>query len=33
LEPDDLVLADRYYGSWWELALVRRRGADLISRP
>jgi hypothetical protein len=32
LEPDDLVLADRYYGSWWELALVRRRGADLISR-
>jgi hypothetical protein len=32
LEPDDLVLADRYYGSWWELALVKRRGADLISR-
>jgi Transposase DDE domain len=32
LQPDDLVLADRYYGSWWELALVRRRGADLISR-
>lgn len=32
LEPDDLVLADRYYGSWWELALVRQCGADLISR-
>jgi hypothetical protein len=32
LQADDLVLADRYYGSWWELALVRRRGADLISR-
>jgi Transposase DDE domain len=32
LAADDLVLADRYYGSWWELALVRQRGADLISR-
>jgi hypothetical protein len=32
LEPGDWLLADRYYGSYWELALVRRRGADLISR-
>jgi hypothetical protein len=32
LQPDDLVLADRHFGSWWELALVRQRGADLISR-
>jgi hypothetical protein len=32
LQPGDLLLADRYYGSYWELALARRRGADLISR-
>jgi Transposase DDE domain len=32
LQPGDLLLADRYYGSFWELALARRRGADMISR-
>jgi hypothetical protein len=32
LEPGDWLLADRYYGSYWELALVQQRGADLISR-
>jgi hypothetical protein len=32
VEPDDVLLADRYYGSFWELALVRQRDADLVSR-
>jgi hypothetical protein len=32
LEPHDLLLADRYYSSWWELALVQQRGADLVTR-
>ncbi len=32
LEPGDLLLADRYYSSYWELALARQRGADLVSR-
>jgi hypothetical protein len=32
LEDGDLLLADRYYGSYWELALVQQRGADLVSR-
>jgi hypothetical protein len=32
LEPNDLLLADRYYGSYWELALTQQRGADLVSR-
>src|SRR5947207_1203683 len=32
LELGDIVLADRYFGSFWELALVRQRGADLVSR-
>jgi hypothetical protein len=32
VEPDDLLLADRYYGSYWELALTKQRGADLICR-
>jgi hypothetical protein len=32
LDADDLVLADRYYGSYWELALVRQRRADLVTR-
>jgi hypothetical protein len=30
--PGDLVLADRYYGSYWELALARRGGWDMVSR-
>jgi hypothetical protein len=32
LDDGDILLADRYYGSYWELALVRRRGADLVTR-
>jgi hypothetical protein len=32
LEPGDILLADRYYGSFWELALTRQRDADLVSR-
>jgi Transposase DDE domain len=32
LELGDIVLADRYFGSFWELALTRQRGADLVSR-
>jgi Transposase DDE domain len=32
LEPGDLLLADRCYSSYWELALTRQHGADLISR-
>lgn len=32
LEPGDLLLADRYYGSFWELALTRQRGADMVCR-
>jgi hypothetical protein len=32
LEPGDLLLADRYYGSFWELALARQHGADMVCR-
>ncbi len=32
LEPGDLLLADRYYGSYWELALTQQRGADMVCR-
>jgi hypothetical protein len=32
LEPGDLLLGDRYYGSFWELASVRQAGADLVCR-
>jgi hypothetical protein len=32
LEAGDLLLADRGFASYWELALVRQRGAHLISR-
>jgi hypothetical protein len=32
LEEEDILLADRYYGSYWELALVQQRGADLVTR-
>src|SRR5262249_20709735 len=32
VEPGDILLADRYFSSWWELALARQRGADLVSR-
>jgi hypothetical protein len=32
LEPGDILLADRYFSSFWELALTRQRGADLVCR-
>jgi hypothetical protein len=32
LDEGDILLADRYYGSYWELALLRQRGADLVTR-
>jgi hypothetical protein len=32
LGPGDLLLADRYYGSYWEVALLQRRGADVVCR-
>src|SRR5262245_40800082 len=32
LQPDDILLADRYYGSFWEIALARQRGADMVCR-
>jgi hypothetical protein len=32
LEEGDILLADRCYSSYWELALLRQRGADLVSR-
>jgi hypothetical protein len=32
VEAGDLVLADRYYGSFWELALTQQRGADMVCR-
>jgi hypothetical protein len=32
LEAGDILLADRYYCSYWELALVRERGGDAVCR-
>jgi hypothetical protein len=32
LEPGDLLLADRYYGSYWEIAMARQRDADMVCR-
>jgi len=32
LEAGDILLADRYYCSYWEIALGRQRGADLVCR-
>lgn len=32
LEPGDLLLADRYFASYWEIALARQRGADMVCR-
>jgi hypothetical protein len=32
LEPGDILLADRYYSSYWEVAFVRQRGADMVCR-
>ncbi len=30
--PHDVVLADRYYASFWDFALLAQRGIDLVSR-
>jgi hypothetical protein len=32
LDPGDILLADRYFCSYWELALVRQRGGDVVTR-
>ncbi len=32
LEAGDILLADRYYGSYWEIALAKERGADMVCR-
>jgi hypothetical protein len=32
LGPDDVLLADRHYCSFWELALARQRGAEVVCR-
>jgi phage gp36-like protein len=32
LEKDDILLADRYYSSYWEIAFVQQRGADMVCR-
>jgi Transposase DDE domain len=32
LEAGDILLADRYYSSYWEVAFVRQRGADMVCR-
>src|SRR5262249_150269 len=32
LEEGDILLGDGWYSSYWELALVRQRGADLVTR-
>ncbi len=32
LEPDDIVLADRYFSGWFDLALLAARGVDVVVR-
>lgn len=32
LDPGDILLADRYFCSYWELALVRQRDGDVVTR-
>ncbi len=32
LEAGDILLADRHFGSFWELVLVRERGGDVVTR-
>jgi hypothetical protein len=32
LEKDDILLADRYYCSYWEIAFVQQRGAAMVCR-
>jgi hypothetical protein len=31
-EPGDIVLGDRYYGGWFDLALWQQRGVDVVVR-
>jgi hypothetical protein len=32
LDPGDVLLADRYFGGWFDLALWQRRGVDVVVR-
>ena len=32
LEPEDVVLGDRYYGSYFDIALLKQRGVDSVFR-
>ncbi len=32
LTRSDLILADRYYGGWFMLALLRERGVQFVTR-
>jgi hypothetical protein len=32
LESGDILLADRYYSSYWEIAFVQQRGVDMLCR-
>jgi Transposase DDE domain len=32
LEPGDVLLADRYFGGWFDLALLHERGVDAVVR-
>jgi hypothetical protein len=32
LDPGDVLLADRYFGGWFDIALWRRRGVDVVVR-
>jgi Transposase DDE domain len=32
LEPRDVVLADRYFSGWFDIALLQRRGIDVVVR-
>jgi hypothetical protein len=32
LQPEDVVLADRYFSGWFDIALIRQRGAHVVVR-
>jgi Transposase DDE domain len=32
LEPGDVLLADRYFGGWFDVALLHERGVDIVVR-
>jgi hypothetical protein len=32
LEPGEILLADRYYSGWFDMALLRQRGVDFVLR-